>query len=924
MRPTKLTMSAFGPYADKAVLDLSLLGKSGLYLITGDTGAGKTTIFDAITFALFGEASGDVRETSTFRSKYAKPETQTFVELVFEYGGKEYKVNRSPEYMRKSKRGDGETKESASAELFLPDGRIVSKTKAVTSEIETLLGINRKQFSQIAMIAQGDFRKLLDAKTDERIKIFRQIFKTSPYSELQSVIKEDSKITYRLLEDSKKSIQQYVNQVKCAETDTLSLELALAQSGQMLTENEIKLIEEIIEADSKALDSVNESFKEAESALTKLSSVIDLYNNQLALKEDYKKTKAEIEKTELELKESTEKLKAQENKKPEREGISKGINALELLLPSYDELEKALADLEKTTAEREAKAKRKAELEIKAKNASSKYEKSKKRLAELKDAGERTAKLESELEKYASKLSSVEELDRLLDAYNKSNNRLTAEQKSLTAALEKQRELADYYNNVNSAFLAEQAGILAKQLAEGSPCPVCGSPSHPKPAALSQNAPTENDVKAAKLRADEANEKAKAVSNSASGMLSDVKAKKAEIENNAKKLFDSFSFDSLPSAIAGARSELSDKRAETKALLENEKKKSEEKALLEKSLAELEETNKKLENDMSEIKAKLASLDSLTEEKKSYAEKLKAQLRFPSKAEAQKEISAKRAELEKMEKALEEAKKLSESNRNTLADLKGKQKGIEKSLENADELDINEINAKKEKSELLKAELDKNRTELISRIDNNSELLERVKSSSKSLIEIEARYSWLSSLSNTLNGNISGKERIQLETYVQMMYFDRIIERANKRLLAMTSSQYELLRRKEAGQNKSQTGLELDVLDHYNSTTRSVSSLSGGESFKASLALALGLSDEIQCSAGGIRLDTMFIDEGFGSLDDESLQMALKVLVGMTGENRLVGIISHVENLKDKIDKQIIVKKRNISEELGSKVTIQL
>lgn len=230
-------------------------------------------------------------------------------------------------------------------------------------------------------------------------------------------------------------------------------------------------------------------------------------------------------------------------------------------------------------------------------------------------------------------------------------------------------------------------------------------------------------------------------------------------------------------------------------------------------------------------------------------------------------------------------------------------------LKDAEEIDVD--TEKKRQTELTteKADLTKAITVISSRLDRNGEALKNIRKGSGRLTEVETKWTWVKALSNTANGNIGGKEKIMLETYVQMTYFDRILARANTRFMIMSGGQYELKRRIEAENNRSQSGLELDVIDHYNGTERSVKTLSGGESFKASLSLALGLSDEIQSSAGGIRLDTMFVDEGFGSLDDESLQQAMRALYGLTEGNRLVGIISHVSELKEKIDKQIVVTK---------------
>ncbi|MBQ9886759.1 MAG: SMC family ATPase [Lachnospiraceae bacterium] len=922
MRPTQLTMSAFGPYADKTVLDFNLLGTKGLYLITGDTGAGKTTIFDAITFALFGEASGDVRKATSFRSKYASADTPTFVELIFEYNDKTYCIKRNPEYLRPKKSGTGETKENANAELIMPDGRIVHKTGEVTKEIEELLGINRKQFSQIAMIAQGDFRKLLDADTKSRIEIFSQIFKTGPYADLQQRIREDSLTTFRDREDAKKSIKQYVNSVKCGETDPLRLDLEAAQAEQMLVDDEITLIANIITSDTSALKSVEKELLETEKALSDIQADIRMYNRQIQTKKDYEANEKLIASKAQEVEKSKEVLEKEKSKSTEREALAKNINSLEALLPKFDELDKEVKALNDAIGNKEKQIKALNKTRAARTSAIDELAKKQARLDELKDAGTNIAKLDGLIADLADKITSIEELEDKLDDYHKREKEAFAKQEECELALQSELHLSSLYNNINMAFLAEQAGILAQRLIDGAPCPVCGSVSHPAPAKLSEHAPTENDVKKAKTDADNANKKSQALSSEAAVLNTEAKGLKAEACSKADKLFESYAFENLSDMSAELKSSTRQAKADAQTQLKAENDKNAEKTALEKQISELLQHKDSLEDSLADINAEISSLTTAIDLKTTHVEKIRTELGFASKHIAKEKLDRLKAELKKLEDAFKQAKKNYDDEDNLLRELKGKQQGLEESLKSFVMLNIDELESLKTGKQQRKSDLDTKRRTINSRLDNNNDLLQKIKAQSSHLSEIEARYTWLSSLSNTVNGNVSGKEKIQLQTYVQMMYFDRIIERANTRLLIMTNGQYELLRRKEAGQNASQTGLDLDVLDHYNGSTRAVSSLSGGESFKASLALALGMSDEIQCSAGGIQLDTMFIDEGFGSLDDDSLQMALKVLVGMTGENRLVGIISHVTNLKDKIDKQIVVSKNHSFDDFGSSVKI--
>ena len=923
MRPIKLTISAFGPYASKTVIDFEKLGKSGLYLICGDTGAGKTTIFDAISYALFGEASGDIRETNTFRSKYALPETPTFVELEFTYNENGYIVKRSPEYMRKKSRGEGETKESASAELIMPDNRVVSRPKEVNKEIETLLGINKKQFSQIAMIAQGDFRKLLDADTKSRIEIFRRIFKTEPYFKLQNAIKDDAAEAYGVKEDIKKSIAQYIDSIKCDENDPLWLELNLAKSGQMLIKDVVNLIEDIIASDEEKQKSVVQKYREAEKCLNDIEADIKLYNTQENAKKAYESNTALITEKEKAIANLEKKYSEEEGKKGEREELSKQITTIENKLPDFEKLsdaEKELKAAAKSESEKnEAYELNKRQSEIALEGLGIK----KSRLEELKNAGENIAKLNSDLEKLENKRNSIDELEDSIEELENYNKQLKKKQEAFDSAIKHSSGLSNEYIKINNMFLAEQAGILAEQLGDGEPCPVCGSTEHPRLAALSENAPTEEQVKQAKSTAENAEKAAYQLSSDAAALKTDVKNAENEVYKIGKSLFDGFSLDeNTDKRIKALKEETAENIRKIKIALKSEDIKKKEKEALEKEIPALEKINKELEEKVSGLNTELAELRIFIKEKSGALEDMKKRLGFESMEKAEEKKKALENALARSNKALENAKNALDTANGELSKLTGEQKGIEKSLENAVELDINALSEQRDNAASQKDLLEADKTAVTSRITGNAENLKRIKEKSDELIQAETRYTWLNSLSNTVNGRVSGKEKIQLETYVQTTYFDRIIDRANLRLLSMTNGQYELKRRREAGKNQGQVGLDLDVLDHFNSSTRSVSSLSGGESFKASLALSLGLSDEIQCSAGGIHLDTMFIDEGFGSLDDESLQQALKVLVRMAGENRLVGIISHISDLKDKIDKQIVVRKQINEEGITSRAEI--
>lgn len=919
MRPTKIKVSAFGPYAGEVSIDMTTLGSNGIYLITGDTGAGKTTIFDAISFALFGEASGDIRTNSEFRSKYAKPETKTFVAMEFEYDGKIYRVKRNPEYMRPKTHGDGETKESANAELICPDGRVVSKQKEVTKEIEQLLGVNKNQFSQICMIAQGDFRKLLDTDTKDRVKIFRHIFKTENFQKIQEQVTKNTKELYIKKEDIKKSVNQYIGSVKCDETDVIYLELLKAQVGEMLTEDAVKLIESIIDIDEKGLAVVNEKIASITEELTKVNAKIELVKSQNESKKQFENNKVLLNELAEKQKQAKAKLDEEKPRQEEKKKFEKEIALIKEKLPKFDDLSTLIRELSALTKEvteiNSFVEENSNLLEVLIKKITDDEEK----LKTLRDVNVDLEKAKSAVQNLLEKSNKIASIDAIYSKYLDATSKLKTIQEDARLAIEKANSLSGDYNSKNALFLAEQAGIIAESLVDGIPCPVCGSTEHPMPAKKAENAPTEDDVKNAQKLANEANKEAQNLSEEAKTKIKEVEMLEQNLIEKASDVIAEFNIENVKSLIERAKQDIDDELQIAKQKENDLVASIKIKEALEESLPKSKTEKDLLEKNIQEKKTRQVQISTLAEEKLIQANKLKDDLGFESKVAAQNKIIELQANVDLIEKAFEQATKdLADIDKN-ISELNGQQEGLKKALENTVDYDENEL--VEQQIQLLeeKKNLDTERDAINSRIDNNKDNLNNINLKSSELIDVEKEYVWMNSLANTVNGQISGKERIQLETYVQMSYFDRIINKANTRLLMMTDNQYELKRRED---NKlgGQVGLDLDVIDHYNGTTRTVASLSGGESFKASLSLALGLSDEVQSSAGGIKIDTMFVDEGFGSLDDESLQQALKALTGLSDGNRLVGIISHVAALNEKIDNKIIVKK---DRENGSFVRIE-
>lgn len=907
MRPLKITMSAFGPYAGEVTLDMQKLGKSGIYLITGDTGAGKTTVFDAISYALYGEASGNYRENTTLRSKYASADTPTFVELEFEYNNEIYKINRNPEYSRPNKRGEGFTKQSANAELVMPDGSVITKIKEVNAKVEEIIGINKNQFSQIAMIAQGDFRKLLNCETNERSKIFRKIFKTEPYHNIEIKLSSLFNELKRNREKEKSGIEQYINQLKCNENDTLSLELERAKSGDVLIEDVIKLAGEIINKDTLEYTKTQKNIESINEEIEKINSNIKLYENQEATKKAYAKASAKFEELKTKRNDCEKAYKSAEAQRERLDDLTRKINLINSKMPKYDELK----SLENSIKERtQSFEKSNNLLKLKQQEITlleKEIDEKSKALEEVKGADLLAQKLTVKKEEIKKKAEALKELKTEIDRCKTEQKNLKNAQSFAKSALDEYGALENEYNQIYIAFFNEQAGIIADELKDGEPCPVCGSTSHPNLARKSENAPSQADVESAQNLVKKAQEKADKARDTASALKSRFDEISANVKSAAKKLFgtDDNVFDDYNSNISALKKEYDC----TLALLKTANEKLSLYQKLDKEIPKIQEKQKSLSDEISKLNTQKASDEAFISENTKRVTSIKSELDFES-ADLAKD------KLKEYTNLSNDIKNAIEKSKNAFDDIKSKydtQKGTKASLENAlkefKEIDLASLKEKSLKLNEYKKGVDETAKSLYSRIESNKSRVDDISKKRDILKGYDDKYVWLKALSETANGDISGKEKITLETFVQMTYFDSIIRKANIRLLTMSDGQYELVRRSDAETLKKNEGLALDVIDHFNGSSRSVSTLSGGESFMASLCLALGLSDEIQSSNGGIKLDTMFVDEGFGSLDGEALDRALSALTSLYQGNRLVGIISHVDVLRDRIDNKIVITK---------------
>ena len=909
MRPIKLKISAFGPYAGVTEFDFDKLGTGGLYLITGDTGAGKTTIFDAITYALYGDPSGNNRDVSMLRSKYADASTPTEVELLFSYYGKEYTVKRNPEYERENKRGEGTTKQIAKAEIVYPDGKVVSKIKDVDNAVKEIIGIDRNQFCQIAMIAQGDFLKLLLAPTKERMEIFRHIFKTELFCNLQERLKRESGALADECTTIKRSISQYIGGIVCDEDNVDYIEVEKAKKGNMTTEDTVALLEKLIVTDEESELALAKQKSNLQKELDEVKARVTKAKDIALAKEDLQKNESAMAEQIQEQERLNEKCEEEKAKQPKIKELTEAAAKLKAMLPDYDELSEKKTLFEKNEKFIDGSAEQITVLENKIKELNGEISALNDELKSLQKAGEDKVRFEADKK-------NLMDHDKKLNALKSNIVYLDVARKKYQAAIkqyeEKARiatELDATFKSKNKMYLDAQAGILADTLEENVPCPVCGSTNHPAIAVKPENAPDKDELDELQEQVTTTNSNANAAREAAGALKGALDEKENSVVEEIQSLLGEVDFKEASASIDDKLSDREDAVADLDKKIKNAKGQIERKCDIEdifpKKNDALEKASKDIEAVRDEVKVKTAENKSVA----TRISELSAKLSFDSKEKAEDEITKLNQTAEQIQKDFEVAQKRLATCNEKIASLKSAKAEIVKRLTGDSDVDLEKEAELQSLLEGKQRKLSNDEKTVHSRLTANKKSLENIKEKAGALIAAETKYAWVKSLSNTANGNISGKEKIMLETYIQMNYFDRIIARANTRLMIMTDGQYDLVRRKEALNKQGQSGLDLNVIDHYNGSERSVKSLSGGESFKASLALALGLADEIQSSAGGIKLDTMFVDEGFGSLDEDSLSQAMKALTSLADNNRLVGIISHVGELKQRIDKQILVTK---------------
>lgn len=986
MRPTELIISAFGPYAGEVTLDMASLGDRGLYLITGDTGAGKTTLFDAIAFALYGNASGDSRKPRMLRSKYARPDARTYVEMGFSYSGKEYRVRRNPEYMRTKQRGEGETREKPDAQLHMPDGRLVTGDKAVTVEVEGLLGLNREQFSQIAMLAQGSFSRLLSGRTEDRGIIFREIFKTKPYQLFQEKLKDRAKGLYGRYADSRKSMEQYAGGV-ITEGHSEELKLRWKEVPQGSLEALLEVLDQLIGADEAQQQGKDRAMALVRDEMAALGMELGKMQGDAAVCRDMAAAADVLRENMPVLEQAKVRYEREKERQADRDGLIGTVTRMEENLKTYDRFDSLQENLKACRKETESLEKRLGQAALEERQWKERNDSDEKILESLRQAGEEYQAALTAGERLGEYSGRIGLLAEELAQYGQERKKLEAARERYRAAGEESRRADDAYREMYQRFLDNQAGILASRLTEGQPCPVCGSVAHPAPARYLEEgneaakdkvdrlkaAAEEKDKAAARLSL-EAGRLAGSLDTRYERMKQQIDAEVATWKEDWQKRIRQAEADAAALAsetgdvrqgrryfleqwelmMGQLKGQLERQAAAQKEKIREKKKRKEDKEAVEgrralgrQSLEEASERKQQAQKMLAESQAKERELESRLKE-------MESSLPYENRKAAQAELAEKKAFLAGLEKAFKEAEESYSRISRRVSDaqarleaLRGRMaekdaEGRESAGEDRDPakgpdtmlpggMDVRtamehlEVRMQENRQHQSEARerltgLEQEKSRLHHRLETNRMARERISEQKASMEEIQKEWTWVKALSDTAAGEVGGKEKITLETYAQMAYFERIIARANTRFMVMSGGQYELKRCTEED-NRGKNGLGLNVIDHYNGTERSVKTLSGGESFQASLSLALGLSDEIQSAAGGIRLDTLFVDEGFGSLDEDTLNLAMKSLGDLAEGRRLVGIISHVGELKERIQHQIVVVKDKTG---GSRAYIEL
>lgn len=832
MKPLYLELSGWGPYSSVNKIDFSKFQTGELFLITGPTGAGKTTIFDGITYALYGEVSGKIRSKNSLRSDFALPQTETYVILKFLHNGETYKIERHPKYIRPKKRGEGITEKKEEAVLFTEDGSIISGISNVNQKVREILAVDYGQFKQLSMLAQGEFMDLLTTKSNQRAEILRSIFHTQIYQTMQILAGERARELRKAMAALNHKMEEAIDWLK----DEKQMALLLEQNDFLKILEHLKIKKKDF---SKAGYIAEKRLKEVEKNIHEAEIFCDAVQSRM---ERIQKLELELEQLSLKKQQSDEKIQKIQCQKTNLEDEFDEIQkAKEQFLFLEDAWEKAV-DGRKLEEERNRSKKQLMKQEQRCAAARHQqweiYEKRKK---------------EAEIQlKKAKKQWEQWKVD-----YQDVDQKLILEKEKLI--------------QMQSEFFAANVGVLAAGLKEGVPCPVCGSLKHPNKAETVKNAPKQQDVE-----------------------------KQQDIVTKVEKQFQMCYQKTMEfqEKVSSGEKLLAERKNE---MFQEPEWKKEWKFI---EVLDLEQEEKKYQDIQRNYARLSGKFDGLPKEVRAFIE---------HKDEMQKEYQSLSEKIQDYETKVQklnhqyEQEKLSLAKEKVLIEEKQEQKDQEMKLLPAETV-ILEKQHQKEKLCQEQKQLKHQRENIIIVLDHLQKTLKSVEEKWKKKEKLEQEYGIIGDVDKLLSGN--NHLKLSLEQYVLISYFQDILRAANIRLRKMTNGRYEMFRQENVSDGRKKDHLEIEVLDYYTGKKRSIRTLSGGESFKAALCFALGLSDVIQSYAGGIQIDILFVDEGFGALDEESLNQAVDTLIQLAGEQRMIGIISHVEELKERIEHQIVITKK--------------
>ena len=937
MKPIKLELSAFGPYKGKVEIDFEKIGSQGIFLITGDTGSGKTTIFDGICFALFGTASGSRREINSFRSDFSSDDVPTYVHFSFLHKGIIYNIERIPKYYRKKKRGDGKTLVSGDANLTYLN-EVITGDKNVTDKCVEILGMNVNQFRQIVMVAQGEFMELLHAKTKDRAEILRHIFDTGVYKAISDKLKDRYLEKKREYEDSKVSINSYLGSIIWNEELDMESGVTFLMECLEKQNNNDKILEEDLENSRKKLAvELSSLIKDISEGQLLQKSIIDLQKekenlfllllkkNDIQDKNDKLLKSREIWDKVIQVQNLYEdRIKKYEQAK--RELSNHQIKYKDLCV-QYDNIFKEYQENDKLK-----------EKILELKEQQKIYQE---KLSLLDDINTLEKEIElkqlslnyfvfSEKKEKAIKFQKLHELD---NSIQKLKNELA--KKNDEYFLLHQRYLDDYH-----LFLSAQAGMLASSLEDGVACPVCGSLEHPKKATYTGNVLSREELDSELAKSEELKKELDEFVNRIYNLENEITIVKHDLDGvNEEELlndirgmesqFEGRSFSksledrtSLEKELSVMEASVTDKKKNIEHLNKDEINSIIDKIIqdikefsitieqIQKKYDEIGKEKISLESAIQVMNKEIVSLESEVASKKQEYEECYRALGYQSKEDYLEFLLSK----DEMNEIIEEVRLYQDQ----LLNVKSHIKALEEFIKDKKNVDLDKKELEKESVSSKIDEIDLSLKDVHSRLVHNIDLFDKIRKCSASIQKQERELMLYKDLSDTANGNIVGQNKLEFEQFVQASYFDRVIESANQRFSYMTDHRFQLMRKDEATRISDKLGLEIEVLDYYTGKKRDIKSLSGGESFKAALSLALGMSDTIQMYSGGVVVDAMFIDEGFGSLDATSLDAAMNAIMMISEGNKMIGIISHVAELQSRIDKKIVVKKSNV----GSSVSV--